>query len=52
MSKHLLKVKEPVTQVRRKEWRVDSGKNTAGECLLRSRDAKEVVTGAQNESKW
>ena len=31
---------------------MDSGKNTAGEGLLRSRDAKEAVTGAQSESKW
>lgn len=45
-------MKEPVTQVRRREWRVDSGKNTAGECLRRSRDAKEAVTGAQSESEW
>lgn len=24
----------------------------SGECLLRSRDAKEAVTGAQSESEW
>lgn len=54
MSKHLLKVKEPVMQIRGREWWwwVVSSENTARECLLRSRGAKEGVTGAQREREW
>lgn len=51
LSKHLLKVKEPVKQIRGMGWGTDSCKNTAEESLLSSSNVKEGVTGAPRERK-